>query len=163
MTDVEYSELRRTHLERISKDYFGVDLHVDEIIANDITTGKNSYTTLFRADRQTLYALCEADDALSLSDVKEIIKSMGAEADEYLPPYDDDEYFQRAGTKAFSAIFPSRKEATLQETVFYQNMAQYSPALVRIARIGGEIRRYNAISDRWQKDFDLSYLRMQVQ
>jgi len=152
-----------SQIEKICKKYFGVDLLIENIILDDAPTSKNSITTVFKTNHDTIYALCTADDPLVLADVKNIVKSMGMKADVYLPPNADQDYFLRFGHKMFQDVFPNRKTRTNQETSFYQTLAPYSPALVRIAKVDGEIRQYSKIGEKWYSALEFSYQRMQVQ
>lgn len=163
MVASEYNQMKVAQIERICKQSFNAELRVTGIIFDDIQSGKNSYTTIFQSDKHTLYALVESNDSLTLFDVKNIIKSIGIEAEEFLPPNGDETYFMRHGHKAFLNAYPGRKTESDQERMFYRTLSPYNPALVRIAKIGGEIRRYNSMSPRWQKVDEYSYMRMKVQ
>jgi len=154
--------LKVPQLERICKDYFGVDLGITNIVLNYIPTSKNSHTTVFKADRHTVYALCVSDDPLVLADIKSIIKLMGMKAEEFLPPDADTNYFLRFGHEKFLSAYPGRKSCADDETTFYQTLAPYNTALVRISKINGEIRQYDDTWKQWQKALEFSYLRMQV-
>ena len=151
------------NLESFCADYFGVNLRILKIIQSDIPSGEKLYTTVFMTNRNELYALCNDDDSLSLADIKKVIKSMGMEAEVFLPPNADKDYFLNYGKKVFQSVFPDRKTISAEETTFYQTLAPYSPALVRINRVGGEIRQYNKFGKIWQKTFVFSYLRLWVQ
>lgn len=154
---------RLLKVENLCRNYFNIDLRIDKIIQNNLPTGDSSCTTVFMTDRNEIYALCTGDDSLKLADVKKVIKSMGMKAEEYLPPGADDDYFLRYGQRVFQSTFPYRKTVLPQETTFYQTLTPYSPALVRIGKINGEIRQYNKICQEWQKAFEFSYLRLWVQ
>jgi hypothetical protein len=89
---------------------------------------------------------------------------MGMKAEKYLPPDANENYFLRFGQKIFQDVFPGRKISTNQDTLsYYQTLAPYSPALVRISKIDGEIRQYSKIGQKWSSTLELSYQRMQVQ
>lgn len=163
MINGDYNLMKVAQVERMCKQQFGVNLHVREIVFDDVRAGKNSYATIFQADKHTMYVLLESDDPLTLFDVKGIMKSMGIEADAYMPPHGDETYFMRNGHQAFLSAYPGRKTETDQERMYYRTLSPYSPALVRIAKIGGEIRHYDTASPRWQKSDDYSYVRMKVQ
>jgi hypothetical protein len=150
-------------LEGFCKDYFGVDLHVRKIIQSDLPAGEKLYTTVFMTDRNELYALCTDDDSLLLADIKLVIKSMGMEAEEFMPPNADANYFLRYGKKIFLAVFPDRKTVSMKDVKFYQTLAPYGPALIRISKIDKEIRQYNKIRQNWQAVFEFSYLRLRIQ
>lgn len=155
--------MKIAQIEQLSKEKFNVNLHVKSIIFDDIQTGKNSYTTIFRTDQHTMYALCESQDPLTLLDVQHIVKSMGIEPETYLPPHGEETYFMRHGHEAFLHAYPGRTLETDQERSYYRTLSPYSPALIQIAKISGEIRSYNTASPRWQKSDNFSYMRMKVQ
>jgi hypothetical protein len=154
---------RVSQTEKDCKDYFGVDLRIKYIILNDAPTSKNSHTTVFRTDHDAIYALCSSDSPLILADIKTIIRLMGMKAELFLPPYADSSYFFNFGQKAFLDIFPGRKAGSDQELSYYKTLAPYSPALVRISEVNGEIRRYDKIWQEWQSAIRFSYLHTQVQ
>lgn len=153
---------RISQVEKICQDCFDVNLQVKNLILDDAPTSKGSHTTVFRTDHGTIYALCIADDPLVLADVKNIVKSMGMHAEAYLPPNADKNYFLHFGQKSFQSVFPGRKVETDQDVSYYKTLAPYSPALIRIAKVDGEIRRYDNIWQQWQSALEFSYLHMQV-
>lgn len=150
-------QLKKPLLEGICREFFKVNLCVTEIVFNDVSTGKYSRTTVFKDDREEVYALCLSDEPLVLADIRNIISSMGMKAQEYLPPDADYEYFSRNGRKIFESVFPDRKITNDQEITFYKTLAPYSPALVRISQIHPEVREYNDIRNQWQNSMQLSY------
>ena len=151
-----------TQVETVCRQYFKVNLHIDKIIVDNMPTSNNSNTTVFRTDNHAIYAICVSDDLLKLADIKKIVKMMGMKAEEFLPPNGDNDYFLRYGQKVFQSVFPGHKSVTAFETVFYQTLTPYCPALIRISKVNGEIRQYNNIQNKWQPALELSYLRMQV-
>jgi len=155
------SRLSRT--EKICRDCFGVDLKIKNLILDEVSTSRNSYTTVFKADHNVIYALCVSDNPLVLADVKSIIRLMGMKAEFFLPPNADKDYFLNFGHGAFLDVYPARKAGSDQEIHYYKTLAPYSPALVRISKVNGEIRRYDKIWQEWQSAIKFSYLRMQVQ
>lgn len=163
MVQKDYNVIKFAHIEQLCKTQFNIDIRVENVIVDDVQTGPNSYATVFQVDQHTLYVLCESDDPMTLSDVKHIVKSMGVEAAAYLAPRADSEYFARYGHEAFLRAYPGRKTETDQEKSYYQTLSPYTPALIKVAKINGEIRRYNSVVSNWQKVLDYSYARMRVQ
>lgn len=148
-------------LEQTCKENFAIDITVKQIIARDVYAGKDSYATLFEDNQGLLYAFCDGT-SLTLADVKEIVHGMGMEADTYFPPYGDPHYFLEQGKKNFFAVFPGRISVKDDEIRFYQTLAVYNPALVRITRVKGEIREFSPLGKRWQPLKNYSYARMRV-
>lgn len=163
MSDLEYTKMKIAEIEQICEERFAVAVRVDSIILDEVTTGKNSYTTVFKTTDNDIYALCMSEGSLTLADIQHIIKSMNMDAGIYLPPRADANYFSRLGFKIFQKVYPGRTSWNEQEERFYQTQAAYSPALVKIAKINGDIRRYNTFGLQWQKVFDFSYAKMKVQ
>lgn len=141
---------------------FATDMPVKRIIISDVPTGTESFTTVFESDNQTIYALCTSKKSMTLADVRRIIHGMGMEADAYLPPAGNKNYFKDYGRRAFLAAYPARKISSDKEMAYYQTTAPYNPALVRIAKVNGEIREYLAALQRWQKTAKYSYRRIKI-
>lgn len=163
MSDVDYDKMRIRQSEAICRSHFGVTLHIEEILCDDIETGNDSYCVLFRTKHRNMYALYVSRTPQPLLGVRHITRSMGLEAESYAAPYGDTSYFKRKGFEIFQQSYPGRTQWTRQEAAFYQTLVNYSPALVKISKINGEIRRYNPnYSSQWQKILDLRYKKMKV-
>lgn len=165
MSDLYAYATHLVDLEHACQDNFGVQLKIKRIISDDISTSDKSNTTVFETDNHTIYAFCRADSKLTLSDVKHIMKRMGMEVEAFLPPRGIDDYFVKFSRQAFTATYPGRNvgDMTAQQRAFYQDLAPYSPALVRVGRVKGEIREYFAALQRWQRSRPYSYARIKVQ
>lgn len=154
---------KKSQIEMICREYFNVNLPVSEIIGSDIPSSKDSYTTIFRDSKGVMYALCESDEPLILGDIRSIINAMGIKASEYLPPKADYDYFSRHGRRVYQSVYPNRATCGEADLTYYKTMSPYSIALIRVARINGEIREYNDFRKRWQSAFDINYMKTQVQ
>ena len=157
-----YEVAEITEIERMCRDYFKTPLAVKKILISNVSTGNGSRVTIFEADRHILYALCIASKPLAFRDIKRIITGMGIEPALYLPPLGDGTYFQNYGREAFFGMYPGRKTASAAETGYYETLAPYSPALVRIAKIKGEIREYASSIHEWQRMRLFSYAKVEV-
>jgi hypothetical protein len=162
MTEISSKVTAVSQIELACKQRFGLSIKVESIVIDGMPTSRNSHTSIFKADRHTMYALCTSDEPLVLADIKSIVRSIGMKAEAYLPPNADENYFLRFGQKMFQSVFPGRTAKTDQDTAFYQTLAPYSPALIRIAKIDGEIRQYDNIWQKWQMALRFSYQRMLV-
>ncbi|RYX79458.1 hypothetical protein EON76_01935 [bacterium] len=162
MTEVDYT-VQKTHaIADVSKNYFGVEINVKKIIASDIITGNNVFATLFIDTSGDIYVLLESDDkSMTLGDVMTMIKSMNLEAAGYLAPHRDRSYFTKRGYEAYSAVFPGR-DAAEADTTYYQTLSVYSPALVKIRRMTGDLYSYNTVSQQWRKEYDKLYIQQEV-
>lgn len=154
--------LRVDQIEQQCREVFKVAISVENIIVDTVPSSHNSFTTIFISKDDMLYALCAGDDDLQYADVKSIITSMGLEPVEFLPPGANKKYFLDFGLKKFRSYFPSYGKVSAKDTSFYQTLAPYSPALVRIKRIKGDIYEYNADEKVWQKVLKYSYRKIKV-
>lgn len=161
LLDNNFSEV--ANVEDYCKANFGVDLKIKDILLNNAPTSLNSQTTIFNDDQNMMYALYTSDERMTLAEVMNLVKSMGMEADEYLAPGGDKDYFLRFGYKLFMTVFPNLKPSSAKEISYYKTFTPYSPALVRISKVTSEIREYNRIWKQWQKSLNFSYNRMRTQ
>jgi len=161
LLDNNFSEV--ANVEDYCKVNFDVDLKIKDILLNNAPTSLNSQTTIFKDDQNMMYALYTSDERMTLAEVMNLVKSMGMEADEYLAPGGDKDYFLRFGYKLFMTVFPNLKPSSAKEISYYKTFTPYSPALVRISKVTSEIREYNRIWKQWQKSLNFSYNRMRTQ
>ena len=162
MSDLEYDKLKMREIERICVEDFRLNLNITKLIITDVATLNNSYTTIFKSGHK-MYALCQSKTPMTLREVKSSVRLMGMEADEYIPPMQDSHYFTRFGRQAFMSVFPGREVVSDEDMLFYQTLAPYSPALIRIRKVNGQIRRYNQRSSNWQPTLNFSFIHPQVQ
>ncbi len=156
------SVLKSAEIERICRDYFCVNLKINKILLNNAPTGNKSYSTVFQDDKNDIFTLCKSDSVLTFADVKNIIKQMGMKPEEYFSPNADEDYFNNYAKMSFQAVFPGRKFLLEQDTNFYKSFAPYSPALVKIAKVEGEIRHFDLDWNKWISAADFSYYRVKV-
>lgn len=144
-------------LEKHCKDFFGVTLEVTEVIVRDVPTGTAAAGTLFKANNGQLYVYLTSQGVQVLDDVKKIISRMQCEAETYLPPHGEPDYFERIARDKFKIMFPGKPIVGEDDLRYYKNIAPYNPALVLLARVKGEIRGFDARSKVWRKVKDFSY------
>ncbi|MFZ1250485.1 MAG: hypothetical protein WAR37_03525 [Candidatus Microsaccharimonas sp.] len=156
--------MRQRECNELIPKLFHVYLPVTRLLFDDIETGPHSYAVLFESGRDT-YALIVAKDGYdqTLADVKRIVKGMGLEAQRFFPPEADPLYFYDEGVKHFLSAYPGRKQWKKEDITFYQSLASYKTALIRVASIKGEVRRFNTHTSNWQKAFDYTFKKIQVQ
>ncbi len=163
MSELEYNAMRKRECEELIPRLFHVYLPVKSFLFDDIETGEDSYAVLFESGHETYALLISSEEHPStLSDVRSIAKSMGLRVQRYFPPGADPEYFHREGVKHFLKAYPARKQWTKEDIMFYESLATYHVALVRIDAIQGEVRRYNSHSKAWQRAFTYSYKKVTV-
>lgn len=154
--------LKMEQLEKLCRVIFKLNLRIDKLIADKLPIGKDSFASVFITDHNNVYVFCHGYEILKFADIKDIINLMGMEAEAYLPPHADKNYFVDFGYKEFQKYYPGRRNVDIKETAFYQTLAPYSPALVRINKINGTINQYNPATKKWQNAIGYSYLRLKV-
>ncbi|HSE29750.1 MAG TPA: hypothetical protein VLA77_04165 [Candidatus Saccharimonadales bacterium] len=143
-------------IERQCRKYFDVELEVKELIARAIPTSATSKGTIFKAGGQ-VYLFMTSQGIQLLDDVRKIVQRMGCEAAEFLPLHGEAEYFDRIAREKFKAMFPGKPIVSDDDLRYYRNLTPYNPALVRISKIRGELRGFDARSHVWRKVKDYSY------
>lgn len=149
-------------LQQLCQANFGVDLTIERIVASDLSSGKDCTITVFETTSHDFYAYCDSTTPLTLRDVKRLMRRAGIKASLYMPPVDQPHYFTRFSVQAFNAAFPGRALHADDDLTFYESLAPYTPALVKVAEISGELREYRLDSRQWQKVLDFSYKRIAV-
>jgi hypothetical protein len=156
MTEVEYNKIRRAEIESLCLRKFQTDLTVKTLLFEDVPITKGASATVFSTPDHTIYALCVSEVPLRFRDIQRSIKSMGFFPGAYAAPYGDKNYFKREGYEIFRSAYPGRTQWTSAEESYYQTLAPYAPALVRLSGVSSQVRRYNEISNRWQKIYEPS-------
>lgn len=152
-----------TTIEQACERYFNCKLTIAEVIIGNVPTGTASHAALFRiGQHNTHYLYVASPSALTLADVSVIVRRMGLEAETFLPPRGDEEYFHRIGVEKFKQMFPGKPILHPEDTRYYESLARYNPALVRIAQVKGQINGYVAASRQWRKVKDYSYSKMKI-
>lgn len=131
--------------------HFGASLKPTEIIVRDMPVGAAAQATVFRTGLKGLYVYIFSQGSMLLADVKKIIRQMQCEAELFLPPRGDGGYFHRIGVAKFKALFPGKHIVSSEDTRYYETLAAYNPALVRISHVKGEIRGLVNESKQWRK------------
>lgn len=161
MTDVEYNAKKVSAIEDVSENHFGVNLRVKKLIASDVVTNYDTYATLFVDTADNLYLLVESDEAMTLADVRSMVKSMNLSAKGYFAPHRDASYFENSGREIYSKLFPGLKTLP-KDTKFYKTLSVYSPALVRVDHLKGDLRSFNVVGNQWQKEYDISSIAARI-
>jgi hypothetical protein len=154
MNDEIYDDVA---IERACRDAFNLKLTITEVIVRNVSTGYTSTATVFKTSPTNLYVYITSEGTLVLADVQKIIRNMNMDADAYLPPHADVEYFERIGIQKFKSMFPGKHIMGADDTRYYQTLAPYSPALVRIAKVKGDIRTFHFESKLWRKVKDYAF------
>ena len=149
-------------IEKICKDRFNLALDVTEVIVRNVPAGIATRATIFKTAKKHAYAFIQSQSALVLDDVQKIVRRMECEADGFIQPYGEAEYFDRIGRAKFKAMFPGKAIVGDDDLRYYRNLAPYNPALVRLSKIKGEIRSFEVETKAWRKVKDYAYSKIKV-
>ena len=160
MNDAIFNDIA---IEEACNRNFDIDLKIQDVIVRGITTGVASQATLFKTAQNTHYLYVSSPSNMTFGDVRKIVQRMNLEAEQFLPPRGDNEYFRRIGVEKFKQMFPGKHLTSDEDIRYYQTLAKYNPALVRISRFKGEINAYTIATQQWRKVKDYAYAKMKVQ
>jgi hypothetical protein len=144
-------------IEKTCKERFGVAVDVTDVIVRAVPAGVATRATIFVTTNRHVYAYIVSQSSMVLDDVRKIIRRMECEADVFVPPYGEPDYFDRIGRTKFKAMFPGKPILGEDDLRYYKNLASYNPALVRLSKIKGEIRGFEVESKSWRKVKDYAY------
>lgn len=146
-------------IEQLTKSEFGVSIDVKQMIVRNAPTSHTTTASVFLSTKNQLYIYISGRAALSLGDVRTMIKRMGMVAEAYLPPRKDGDYFDRIALAKFKDVFPGRVPANDGDLRFYRLLAPYNPALVRIAEVtDGVIKQFDpSDSTNWRPVAKFAY------
>lgn len=159
MTDDMYDDYA---IERACRQSFGIKLDVSEVIARQIPTGFTSTATVFKTSPNMVYVFIHSQSNQLLADVRNMLRHMNIEAGDFLPPHGEKDYFKRIGEAKFKAMYPGKHIMSDEDTRYQRTLAPYNPALIRVARIRGEIRGFHFESKSWRKVKDYSFSRINL-
>lgn len=148
--------LDEVSLEKQCQKYFALKLDVNEIILKAVPTSASSRATMFKASNQ-LYLYITSQGVQLLDDVQKIVRRMQCEAEIFYPLHGEADYFNRIAREKFKIMFPGKPIMSEDDLRYYKNIAPYSPALVLINKVKGEVRGYDSRSKLWRKVKDFSY------
>ena len=149
-------------IEKTCKDRFNLVLDVTDVIVRGVPAGIATRATVFATAKKHTYVFIQSQSALVLDDVLKIVRRMELEADGFIPPHGDPEYFDRIGRAKFKAMFPGKAIVGDDDLRYYRNLAPYNPALVRLTKIKGEIRAFDVETKVWRKVKDYNYSKIKV-
>lgn len=140
------------------REQFAKKLEITRMIVRDIQVGVTSHASVFRAKGGSVYALVRSNTELSLGDIMKILRNIGIDADHYVPPGGVTTYFEDKAVERFKEVFPGRRVMDDSEDLrYYRKLIPYTPALVCVSRIRGELREYDPQSRQWKVVKRLSY------
>lgn len=149
-------------IEKSCKERFGVDFDIAQVIVRGVQTGTASQGSIFKTTNGQVWLYVTSQSPLLLDDVLKIVSRMNLEAEVFLPPNAETDYFTRIGSTKYKALFPGKHITSEDDLAYYKKLAPYNPALVRLGRIKGEIRAYNPQSKAWHKVKDYNYSKIKT-
>ena len=144
-------------LEKICKERFNISLTIAEVIVRGMPTATAARATIFATSNRQVYVFISSQSSLVLDDVRKMIQRMQCEAEGFVTPHGEADYFDRIGREKFKVMFPGKHIIGEEDLRYYKNLAPYNPALVLLNKIKGEIRGYDAESRIWRKAKDYAY------
>lgn len=138
-------------IEKACQERFGVSFDIAEMVVRTIPVGITAQGSLFKTTNNQMYLYVVSQATQLLDDVQKIISRMNLEAEAYLPPHGEAEYFERIGRDKFKVMFPGKHVTSDEDLRYYRNLSPYNPALVRISKVKGEIKGYDPQSRTWHK------------
>lgn len=146
-------------VEETVKKHFGLEVDVRQMVVREIPVSHTANATVFLTPKNQLFVLINAESVLTLGDVRKLVKRMGLEAEGYLPPAHDKDYFNAVAREKFRTVFPGRHSIDESELRYYRLLAPYKPALVRINAVtDGVIRQFDPHdSSSWRTAVKFAY------
>lgn len=155
-TDLAITETIREH--------FAKKVEITRMIVRDIQTGTTAHASIFRVKGGHIYTLIRSSTELSLGDVTKMLKNMGVEVSDFSPPGGAGTYFDDKAVEKYKAVFPSKRIVSgTDELRYYRTLVPYTPALVQVERIHGELREYDPQVRKWHVIKRLTYAKIQAQ
>jgi hypothetical protein len=149
-------------IEKSCKERFGVSVDIAEVIVRGVQSGVASQSTIFKTTNGQVWLYVASQSALLLDDVQKIVNRMNVEAELFVPPHGETDYFARIGREKFKTLFPGKHITSEDDLRYYKKLAPYNPALIRLSRIKGEIRAYNTQSKNWHKNREYNYSKIKT-
>lgn len=151
-------------IEAIANEHFGKRFDIQQVVVRSIPTTHTTVASVFLTSKNQLYALVHGRAPLTLGDVRKIVKRMGLEAEAYLPPIHQPQYFDDIAVDKFKAVYPGRHDISDADLRYYRLSAPYNPALVLIGAVAdGTIRQFDSSdSSNWRVAAKFQYRRIKA-
>lgn len=139
-------------IEAIANEHFGKRFDIQQVVVRSIPSTHTTVASVFLTSKNQLYALVHGRAPLTLGDVRKIVKRMGLEAEAYLPPIHQPQYFDDIAVDKFKSVYPGRHDISDADLRYYRLSAPYNPALVLIGAVAdGTIRQFDSSdSSNWR-------------
>lgn len=139
------------------RERFAKKIEITRMLVRDIQVGPVAHASVFRVKGGNVYILIRGSNEMTLGEIIRIVRNMGAEVDDFVPPSGVENYFDDKALEKYKAVFPGKPLGGSEELRYYRTLVPYTPALVRVARIRGELREYEPEARRWNVVKRLSY------
>lgn len=149
-------------IEKACQERFGVSFDIAEMVVRGVQAGTASQASVFKTTNGQMWLYVSSQSPLLLDDVQKIVTRMNLEADNYIPPHGETDYFNRIGRDKFKVMFPGKPIVSDDDLRYYKKLAPYNPALVRLNKIKGEIRAYTPQNKGWHKVKEYSFSRIKT-
>lgn len=161
MTDEIFDDFA---LEKIAKERFGLDIDISQVILRNADVSRTADATVFLTSKKQLFVYVTGRSKLLLGDIRKIIVRMGLQAELFLPPVGQPEYFDMIGREQFRRVYPGRTHINDEELRYYRTLAPYNPAMVLISEVKtGEIYRFDSdAKNNWRVAARFAYRRIRT-
>ncbi|HVI69533.1 MAG TPA: hypothetical protein VM581_03675 [Magnetospirillaceae bacterium] len=149
-------------IEKTCKEQFDRTLDVADVIVRGMPAGVATRATLFVTTKGQVFLFVVSQSSLVLDDVRKIVHRMQCEAEVFVPPHGEQEYFERIGRAKFKVMFPGKHIVGEDDLRYYKNLAPYNPALILLSRVKGEVRGFEVESKTWRKAKDYTYSKIRT-
>lgn len=139
------------------EELFGIKVKIAEMLLRGVPVGISANANVFLTEDNKLYAFVFSQSNMVLGDVRKVVLRMQCEADRFLPPHGEEGYFDRIARVKFRTMFPGKNIVGEDDIRYYKSLALYNPALVKLSRVKGEIRGYDATTKIWRKVKNYNY------
>ncbi len=149
-------------IEKTCQQRFGISFDIAEMVVRNLPVGITAHASLFKTTNNQMLLYVVSQAAQLLDDVQKIVARMNLEADVFLPPNAEPEYFDRIGRDKYKVMFPGKHITSDDDLRYYRNLSPYNPALVRIAKVKGEVKGYDPQSRTWHKARDYTFSKIRT-
>ena len=154
MNDNLYSDIA---LEETMSQQFHKKVDITRMIVRNVQVGVTAFASIFRVKGGTMYALIRTPNPQTVGDVRRIAREMGIEFTDMVPPAGVQEYFDMHATRRFKEVYPGRHAISEDDLRYYMTLVPYSPALLKVSRIKGEINEFDPQTRSWHVVKQISY------
>lgn len=144
-------------IEKSCKERFERTFDIAEVVVRGMPVGIAARATVFTTTKGQMFCYIVSQSGMVLDDVRKIVHRMQCEAEVFVPPHSEADYFDRIGRGKFKVMFPGKPILGEDDLRYYKNLAPYNPALVLLNKIKGEIRGFEVESKTWRKARDYAY------